>query len=246
MSIEGGARVGYLNPDEVTFRYLEGRPFAPRGKAWKTALAFWSGMASDPDARYDDRFSLEAERIQPMVAWGINPGQAVGIEEKLPLPESLPAQDRDSAARAYAHTGFQPGTPVAGIRIDVAFIGSCTNGRLSDLREAARVVRGRRVAGGVRALVVPGSRLVARAAEQEGLPEVFRQAGFQWREPGCSMCLGMNPDVLVGEEVCASSSNRNFIGRQGSARGRTLLMSPAMVAAAALNGQVTDVREMIS
>lgn len=246
MSIEGGARVGYVNPDEVTFRYLEGRPFAPRGKAWKAALAFWKGIASDPDARYDDRFALEAERIQPMVAWGINPGQAVGIEEKLPRPESLPAQDRESAVRAYAHTGFQPGTPVAGIRIDVAFIGSCTNGRLSDLREAARVVRGRRVAAGVRALVVPGSRLVAQAAEREGLPEIFRQAGFQWREPGCSMCLGMNPDVLVGEEVCASSSNRNFIGRQGSARGRTLLMSPAMVAAAALNGRVADVREMIA
>jgi 3-isopropylmalate/(R)-2-methylmalate dehydratase large subunit len=246
MSIEGGARVGYVNPDEVTFRYLEGRPFAPRGEAWEAALGFWKGIASDPDARYDDRFALDAGRIQPMVAWGINPGQAVGIEEVLPLPESLPAEHQESALRAYAHTGFQPGTPVAGIRIDVAFIGSCTNGRLSDLREAARVVRGRRVASWVRALVVPGSRLVAQAAEREGLPGIFRQAGFQWREPGCSMCLGMNPDVLAGEEVCASSSNRNFIGRQGSARGRTLLMSPAMAAAAAVNGRVADVREMIS
>jgi 3-isopropylmalate/(R)-2-methylmalate dehydratase large subunit len=245
MSIEGGARVGYVNPDRVTFQYIEGRPFAPSGKAWEAALAFWRGIAADADARYDDRFTLEAERIQPMVTWGINPGQAVGIEERLPRPESLAAGDRESAVRAYAHTGFQPGTPVRGIRIDVAFIGSCTNGRLSDLREAAAVVSGRRVAPGVRALVVPGSHLVAEAAEREGLAAVFREAGFQWRGPGCSMCLGMNPDVLVGEEVCASSSNRNFIGRQGSPRGRTLLMSPAMVAAAALNGRVVDVREML-
>ena len=246
MSIEGGARVGYINPDETTFAYLRDRPFAPRSGQWEEALRFWLGIASDPDAGYDDRFVLEADRLQPMVAWGINPGQAVGVGERLPLPAELPAGNRETVEKAYAHTGFTPGAPVRGTRIDVAFIGSCTNGRLSDLREAARVARGRRAASRVRALVVPGSQRVAAAAEREGLDRVFREAGFQWRLPGCSMCLGMNPDVLVGEEVCASSSNRNFIGRQGSPRGRTLLMSPAMVAAAAIAGEVADVREVLS
>ncbi len=245
MSIEGGARVGYINPDETTFAYLRDLPFAPRGGQWEEALRFWRGIASDPDAGYDDRFVLDADRLQPMVAWGINPGQAVGVAERLPLPAELPAGNRETVEKAYAHTGFTPGAPVRGTRIDVAFIGSCTNGRLSDLREAARVARGRRAASRVRALVVPGSQRVAAAAEREGLDRVFREAGFQWRLPGCSMCLGMNPDVLVGEEVCASSSNRNFIGRQGSPRGRTLLMSPAMVAAAAIAGEVADVREVL-
>jgi len=246
MSIEGGARVGYINPDETTFAYLRDRLFAPGGGQWEEALRFWRGMASDPDAGYDDRFVLDADRLQPMVAWGINPGQAVGVGERLPLPAELPAGNRETVEKAYAHTGFTPGAPVRGTRIDVAFIGSCTNGRLSDLREAARVARGRRAASRVRALVVPGSQRVSAAAEREGLDRVFREAGFQWRLPGCSMCLGMNPDVLVGEEVCASSSNRNFIGRQGSPRGRTLLMSPAMVAAAAIAGEVADVREVLS
>jgi len=246
MSIEGGARVGYINPDEKTFAYLRGRPYAPRDGQWGEAMRFWKGMTSDPDASYDDRFVLEAAHLQPMVAWGINPGQAAGVGEKLPLPAERPAAERETLEKAYAHTGFTPGAPLAGTRIDVAFIGSCTNGRLSDLREAARVARGRKVAKRVRALVVPGSQRVADAAQAEGLDQVFREAGFQWRLPGCSMCLGMNPDVLVGEEVCASSSNRNFIGRQGSPRGRTLLMSPAMVAAAAIAGQVADVREVLS
>jgi 3-isopropylmalate/(R)-2-methylmalate dehydratase large subunit len=246
MSIEGGARVGYINPDRVTYEYLQGRPFAPRGAAWEAALAFWRGIASDPDAAYDDEFELDAGTLEPMVAWGINPGQAVGVGQRLPLPADLPPAERESVEKAYAHTGFAPGAPVAGLKIDVAFIGSCTNGRLSDLREAARVAHGRRVAAGVKALVVPGSQRVAAAAEREGLDRVFREAGFQWRLPGCSMCLGMNPDVLTGEEVCASSSNRNFIGRQGSPRGRTLLMSPAMVAAAAVSGAVIDVREVVS
>jgi 3-isopropylmalate/(R)-2-methylmalate dehydratase large subunit len=245
MSIEGGARVGYINPDDATFAYLKGRPFAPRDAQWAEAVRFWRGIASDPDAAYDDRFVLEAGSLQPMVAWGINPGQAVGVGERLPEPAKRPAGERESLEKAYAHTGFTPGAPVRGTRIDVAFIGSCTNGRLSDLREAARVARGRKVASRVRALVVPGSQRVAEAAQREGLDRVFREAGFQWRLPGCSMCLGMNPDVLVGEEVCASSSNRNFIGRQGSPRGKTLLMSPAMVAAAAIAGKVDDLREVL-
>ena len=246
MSIEGGARVGYINPDETTFAWLRDKPFAPRGAEWEEALRFWRSIASDADARCDDSFALDAGSLQPMVAWGINPGQAVGVGERLPLPGRAPAESRETLEKAYAHTGFTPGAPVRGTPIDVAFIGSCTNGRLSDLREAARVARGRRVASSVRALVVPGSQQVAAVAEREGLDRVFREAGFQWRMPGCSMCLGMNPDVLAGAEVCASSSNRNFIGRQGSPRGRTLLMSPAMVAAAAIAGEVTDVREVLS
>jgi 3-isopropylmalate/(R)-2-methylmalate dehydratase large subunit len=246
MSIEGGARVGYINPDETTFAYLKGRPFAPRDGQWEEAVRFWRGVSSDPDADYDDHFVLEAGSLQPMVAWGINPGQAVGVGERLPVPGQRPAGERETLEKAYAHTGFTPGSLLRGTRIDVAFIGSCTNGRLSDLREAARVARGRRVSARVRALVVPGSQRVAAAAQAEGLDRVFREAGFQWRLPGCSMCLGMNPDVLVGQEVCASSSNRNFIGRQGSPRGRTLLMSPAMVAAAAIAGEVADVREVLA
>jgi 3-isopropylmalate/(R)-2-methylmalate dehydratase large subunit len=244
MSIEGGARVGYVNPDATTFEYLRDLPFAPRGPAREEALAFWKSVASDPGARYDDRVEIAAAGLEPMVAWGINPGQAAGVTERLPLLAEARTEDREGLEKAYAHTGFTPGAAVKGIRVNVVFIGSCTNGRLSDLREAARVARGGTVARGVRALVVPGSQAVARAAEAEGLDEVFRQAGFQWRMPGCSMCLGMNPDVLVGDEVCASTSNRNFIGRQGSPRGRTLLVSPAMAAAAALAGAVVDAREV--
>lgn len=246
MSIEGGARLGYVNPDTTTFAYLRGRPFAPQAEHSARAEAWWRSMASDPDASYDDTIHLDGGRIAPTVTWGINPGQAIGVDEKLPRPETFPADEREVAEDAYAYMGFAPGAPVRGTRIDVAFIGSCTNGRLSDLREAARVARLGHVASHVKALVVPGSEAVARAAEREGLHEVFRAAGFEWRLPGCSMCLAMNPDKLVGRQVCASSSNRNFKGRQGSASGRTLLMSPAMVAAAALEGVVTDVREMLS
>jgi 3-isopropylmalate/(R)-2-methylmalate dehydratase large subunit len=246
MSIEGGARFGYVNPDQTTFAYLKGRPFAPREASWDQAVTFWKSIASDAEAQYDDRVQIDVEHLQPMVSWGINPGQAVGVNERLPFLKELKPADRETAEKAYAHMGFAPGNRIAGQRIDVAFIGSCTNGRLSDLREAAKVARGRKVAGHVRALVVPGSRRVAAQAEAEGLPEIFRQAGFQWREAGCSMCLGMNPDVLVGDQVSASSSNRNFIGRQGSPRGRTLLMSPAMVAAAAVAGEVIDVRTLLS
>jgi 3-isopropylmalate/(R)-2-methylmalate dehydratase large subunit len=245
MSIEGGARVGYVNPDETTFAYLRGREFVPTGDAYERRLAFWRSVSSDPDARYDDDVALDGGRIAPTVTWGIHPGHAIGVDETLPRVEDMSAGDRAVAEDAYAYMDLRPGEKIAGTRIDVAFLGSCTNGRLSDLREAAKVARGRRVAPGVRALVVPGSEPVKRQAESEGLHEVFRAAGFEWREPGCSMCLAMNPDKLRGREVCASSSNRNFKGRQGSPSGRTLLMSPAMVAAAAVTGCVTDVREIV-
>ena len=245
MSIEGGARVGYVNPDEATFEFLRGREFAPKGEAFDRAVASWRATASDADAGYDDRVELTGGSLAPAVTWGINPGQNVGVDERIPRPEELPEADRAGTAEALAHMDLRPGEPIAGTPIDVAFIGSCTNGRLSDLREAAAVARTGRVAPSVRTLVVPGSQEVARQAEAEGLPEVFRAAGFDWREPGCSMCLAMNPDKLVGRELCASSSNRNFKGRQGSPTGRTLLMSPAMVAAAALEGRVTDVREIL-
>ena len=245
MSIEGGARVGYINPDQVTIDYLKGRRFVPKGEEFEKAAAYWKQTASDPDAEYDDTFELDADTLEPMIAWGINPGQAVGVDQKLPALSELKAQDREAAQMAYAHTGFRERQPIKGQKIDVAFIGSCTNGRISDLREAARLVQGQKAASHVKALVVPGSRTVAQQAEAEGLPDIFRDAGFQWRGAGCSMCLGMNPDVLVGDQICASSSNRNFIGRQGSPRGRTLLMSPAMAAAAAVAGEVTDVRQIV-
>ncbi len=245
MSIEGGARVGYVNPDESTFDFLRGREFAPRGEAFERAVTWWRSMASDADAAYADRVAIEGARLAPTVTWGIHPGQSVGVDERIPRLAELAAEERASAEEALAHMELRPGEPVAGTKIDVAFIGSCTNGRISDLREASRVAKTGRVAPGVRALVVPGSQAVARQAEAEGLPELFRAAGFEWREAGCSMCLAMNPDKLVGRELCASSSNRNFKGRQGSPRGRTLLMSPAMVAAAALAGRVRDVREVL-
>ena len=236
MSIEGGARAGYVNPDETTFAFLKGRRFVPSGAAFDRAVAWWRQIASDPDAQYDDRVTIDAAAIEPTVTWGINPGQSVGIGERI----------GDSADQeALSFMGFERGGQVQGTRIDVAFIGSCTNGRLSDLEEAARLVRGRHVAPHVRALVVPGSQAVSRAAEAKGLPEIFTAAGFEWRGAGCSMCLAMNPDRLEGRQICASSSNRNFKGRQGSPTGRTLLMSPAMVAAAAVAGEVVDVREML-
>ena len=236
MSIEGGARVGYVNPDETTFAFLKGRRFAPQGSAFDRAVAWWRQLASDPDTRYDDVIEIDAASIEPTVTWGINPGQSVGIHEAI-------AENAD--AEALTFMGFDPGSHVEGTRIDVAFIGSCTNGRLSDLEEAAKIVQGRHVAPHVKALVVPGSQAVSRAAEAKGLDRIFSAAGFEWRGAGCSMCLAMNPDRLEGRQVCASSSNRNFKGRQGSPTGRTLLMSPAMVAAAAVAGEVVDVREVM-
>jgi 3-isopropylmalate/(R)-2-methylmalate dehydratase large subunit len=236
MSIEGGARVGYVNPDETTFAFLKGRRFVPSGAAFDRAVAWWRQIASDPAASYDDRVTFDAAAIEPTVTWGINPGQSVGIHERI-------ATDADQEALAFM--GFEPGSPVEGTRIDVAFIGSCTNGRVSDLQEAANLVKGRHVASHVKALVVPGSHAVRAEAEARGLDQIFIKAGFEWRGPGCSMCLGMNTDRLEGRQVCASSSNRNFKGRMGSPTGRTLLMSPAMVAAAAIAGEVVDVREML-
>ncbi|MBI4178778.1 3-isopropylmalate dehydratase large subunit [bacterium] len=245
MSIEGGARIGYVNPDETTFAYIRGREFSPKDGAFDRAVAYWKSTASDSNAAYDDVVDLDAASIQPMITWGITPGQAVGIKEHLPRPEDLSSDDRAGAELAYRHMGLEPGRRAEGIPIDVAFIGSCTNSRISDLRAAAAAVKGKKVAPGVRALVVPGSNSVKRQAEAEGLDRIFREAGFEWRAAGCSMCLAMNPDKLKGREVCASSSNRNFIGRQGSPTGRTILMSPVMVVAAAVNGKLTDVREFV-
>ena len=242
MSIEGGARVGYVNPDDTTFSYVEGRPFAPQGDAFERAKAWWRTIASDRDAVYDDDVEIRAAELTPVVTWGVNPGQSMGIGARVPASAGA---DRQPVADALAYMGLREGQPIAGMKIDVAFIGSCTNGRLSDLREASRIVRGHQVAKGVKALVVPGSVSVQKAAEREGLDVTFREAGFEWRDAGCSMCLGMNPDKLEGNQVCAASSNRNFKGRQGSPTGRTLLMSPAMVAAAAIAGVVTDVREWL-
>jgi 3-isopropylmalate/(R)-2-methylmalate dehydratase large subunit len=244
MSIEGGARCGYVNPDETTFAYLRGRPHAPAGEAFDRAVAWWKGIASESGARYDDVVALDGSAIEPVVTWGINPGMSVGVSGRIPDPDSAPESDRPTYREALAFMGFEAGQPIKGTKIDVAFVGSCTNGRLSDLRAAAQVARGHKVAKGVRALIVPGSQQVARAAEAEGLHDIFVEAGFEWRKAGCSMCLGMNDDKLRGREVSASSSNRNFIGRQGSPTGRTLLMSPAMVAAAAIAGAVADVREI--
>ncbi len=252
MSIEGGARVGYMNPDQTTFDYLRGRPFVPAGDAFDRAVSWWRSIASDPDAHYDDVVEIDAEAIEPRVTWGINPGQSVGVSERIPLAAdggslpTTPSSRTDAVAEALEFMGLRGGAPIEGTRIDVAFVGSCTNSRMSDLREAARVAKGQHVAPHVRALVVPGSQAVLAAAEREGLDQVFREAGFEWRGAGCSMCLAMNPDRLEGQEVCASSSNRNFKGRQGSPTGRTLLMSPAMVAAAAIAGEVTDVRAVLA
>ncbi|QZZ18563.1 3-isopropylmalate dehydratase large subunit [Leptothermofonsia sichuanensis E412] len=245
MSIEGGARCGYINPDQVTFDYLKGRDFAPQGADWEKAVAWWQSITSDPDAEYDDVVVFNAAEIAPTVTWGITPGQGIGVDEKVPTPEELPEDERAIAQEAYLYMDLQPGAPLQGTKVDVCFIGSCTNGRITDLREAAKFAKGRHVAEGIKAFVVPGSERVKKEAEAEGLHEIFESAGFEWREPGCSMCLAMNPDKLQGRQLSASSSNRNFKGRQGSASGRTLLMSPAMVVAAAITGRVTDVRELI-
>ncbi|MEK6876422.1 MAG: 3-isopropylmalate dehydratase large subunit [Nanoarchaeota archaeon] len=244
MSIEGGARAGYVNPDKTTFDYIEGREFSPKGEDFDKAVKWWKSLASN-NAKYDDVVEINGSKIEPIVTWGINPGQSVGISEKFPKPEDLPEDQRQTAMEAYEHTGFEPNASVAGTKIDVAFIGSCTNSRISDLREAAKISEGRKVAKNVKALVVPGSQQVKAAAEKEGLDKIFTKAGFEWRGAGCSMCLAMNPDKLVGRQVCASSSNRNFKGRQGSPSGRTILMSPAMVAAAAIEGKLADVRDYL-
>ncbi len=244
MSIEGGARCGYVNPDEKTFEYLKGRPYSPNGAKWDDAVKKWKSYASDKDAKYDDIVEIRAEDIKPTVTWGINPGQAVFIDENLPLLEALDGPDRATAAEAYEHMSLNPGQPIRGTKIDVAFLGSCTNGRMSDLEEVAKYIEGKKVSPSVKAICVPGSQIVAQIAEAKGLDKIFTEAGFEWRGAGCSMCLAMNPDKLQGNQLSASSSNRNFKGRQGSPTGRTILMSPVMVAAAAITGEISDAREV--
>ncbi|MCR4335829.1 MAG: 3-isopropylmalate dehydratase large subunit [archaeon] len=245
MSIEGGARAGYVNPDEKTIDYLKGKEFSPKGGAFEKASKWWKQLASNSNASFDDIFKLNVSKLEPMITWGINPEQALGVSENIPTPKDLADDQVQTAEEALEHMGFKAGQPIVGTKIDVAFIGSCTNSRISDLREAAKIVEGKKVAGNVKALVVPGSQQVKLQAEKEGLNKIFSDAGFEWREAGCSMCLAMNPDKLKGNQISASSSNRNFKGRQGSITGRTLLMSPAMVAAAAINGKVVDVRDYL-
>ncbi|MFO0977593.1 MAG: 3-isopropylmalate dehydratase large subunit [Planctomycetaceae bacterium] len=242
MSIEGGARCGYINPDQKTVDYLRGRPFAPKGADFDKAAAWWLSLASGQEAQFDDVVVFNAADIEPTVTWGITPAQSVGVTQALPKVSAVPADEQKLIQEALDFMGLAEGQPIQGTKIDVAFIGSCTNSRMSDLREAARIVKGHKVHSGVKAIVVPGSQLVRKQAMEEGLDRIFEEAGFEWRGAGCSMCLAMNPDKLKGREVCASSSNRNFKGRQGSPTGRTLLMSPAMVAAAAIQGHVTDIR----
>ena len=246
MSIEGGARCGYVNPDQTTFDYLEGRERTPAGAEFLTAVERWRSYASDSDADYDDIVNISAKDIKPTVTWGVTPGQAVSIEELVPDPDDKQGLEKILINDALTYMKLSANQPIKGTKIDVAFIGSCTNGRLSDFQSVAAVIDGKRVSPNVRAIVVPGSEKVDREARELGLHEVFEAAGFEWRLPGCSMCLAMNPDKLVGDEVCASSSNRNFIGRQGSPTGRTILMSPIMVAAAAIEGSVADAREVFN
>jgi 3-isopropylmalate/(R)-2-methylmalate dehydratase large subunit len=245
MSIEAGARAGLIAPDETTFAYLEGRPATPKDADWERALDRWRGLATDPDAVFDREIDIDVSAIRPQVTWGTNPAMVVPIDGAVPDPAEMPDPDERAAAeRALVYMGLDPGTPIQEIAVDRVFIGSCTNSRIEDLRAAADVVRGRRVHPSVRAMVVPGSATVKRAAEAEGLDRIFVDAGFEWRRAGCSMCLGMNPDVLAPGERCASTSNRNFEGRQG-AGGRTHLVSPAVAAATALAGHIADVRDLV-
>ena len=247
MSIEGGARAGYINPDETTYEYLQGREYVPEGEAFEERKEYWESISSDADAEYDDVVTVDADDIDPLITWGINPGQVIEITDSVPQPEDFEARtDREAAEQALDHMDIEPGQSMLGYDVDVAFLGTCTNGRVSDFEEAAKILEGNTVDDGVRALAVPGSETVREECEARGIDETFINAGFQWRRAGCSMCLAMNDDSLEGDEVCASSSNRNFIGRQGSKEGRTVLMSPAMVAAAAVEGEVTDAREYLS
>ncbi|WP_256392223.1 3-isopropylmalate dehydratase large subunit [Natronoarchaeum rubrum] len=245
MSIEGGARAGYVNPDETTFEWLEQTDyFQENPEKFDELKPYWESIQSDDDAEYDDVVTIDGSSLEPVVTWGTTPGQGIGITDPIPSPEELPEEKQDTARRAQEHMRVEPGETMEGYDIDVAFLGSCTNARLPDLRRAARIVKGRQVDDDVRAMVVPGSQRVQRKAKEEGLKDIFEEAGFEWRNAGCSMCLGMNEDQLEGDEACASSSNRNFIGRQGSKDGRTVLMNPRMVAAAAITGEVSDVRDL--
>ena len=244
MSIEAGARAGMIAPDATTIGYLSGRRRAPRGESWDAAVASWCGLRSDSGARYDRQVVIDAADVLPQVTWGTSPAMTADISGNIPELDSVPELERPAFQRALQYMDLRPGTRLEGLLVDRVFLGSCTNARLEDLREAAEIARGRRVANGVRALVVPGSQQVKLAAEQEGIDRIFREAGFEWRNPGCSMCLGMNEDVLGPGERCASTSNRNFEGRQGRG-GRTHLMSPAMAAAAAVTGYLTDARALM-
>ena len=246
MSIEGGARCGYINPDEKTFSYIKDKLFSPQYENWEKAVKWWKSLKSSDNSIYDDVFKLDASKVEPTITWGITPGQSIGINQKIPSLNEMHPNDQFIAGEAYEYMGFKPGQSIKNTPIDVCFIGSCTNGRISDLRVAARVLEHNKVAKNIKAFVVPGSEKVAKEAKEEGLDKIFIKAGFQWREPGCSMCLAMNSDKLIGNQVSASSSNRNFKGRQGSPNGRTLLMSPAMVAAASITGKVSDVRDFIN
>ena len=243
MTIEAGARAGLVAPDETTFAYLAGRPAAPKGGAWEMALAYWKTFVSDPGARFDTEVEIDVAALTPIVTWGTSPQDVVAIDGRVPDPADFEGTRAEQIGRALDYMGLQPGQRIDEARIDRVFIGSCTNSRIEDLRAAADIARGRHVADHVRAMVVPGSGLVKDQAESEGLDLIFREAGFDWREPGCSMCLGMNPDRLAPGERCASTSNRNFEGRQGRG-GRTHLMSPVMAAAAAIAGHLSDVRSL--
>jgi 3-isopropylmalate/(R)-2-methylmalate dehydratase large subunit len=242
MSIEAGARAGMIAPDATTFAYLKGRKFSPTGKAWEEAASHWSSLATDDGAVFDRELTIAASDITPTVSWGTSPGMVTGVKSTVPLPDPAASEaDRKNFERALEYMDLKAGTPIEEIAVDCVFLGSCTNGRIEDLRAAAQVIRGYHVATTVRAMVVPGSQAVKAQAEQEGLDQIFKTAGFDWREPGCSMCLAMNPDILQPGERCASTSNRNFEGRQGRG-GRTHLVSPAMAAAAAVTGHFTDIR----
>ncbi len=244
MTIEGGARAGLVAPDETTFAYMKGRDFAPQGEDWDKAVEYWKSLATDEGATFDTSIVLKGEDIEPHVTWGTTPAQSIGISQLVPKPEdAASASARETAERSLVYMDLKAGIPIQSVSIDRVFLGSCTNGRIEDLRAAATIVKGKHVASTVKAMVVPGSGLVKKQAEEEGLDVVFKDAGFEWREPGCSMCLGMNPDFLLPGERCASTSNRNFEGRQG-AGGRTHLVSPEMAAAAAIAGHFVDVRDL--
>ncbi len=244
MAIEGGARAGLIAPDETTFEYVKGRPHAPKGAQWEAALNWWKTLYSDDDAHWDKVITLRAEDIAPVVTWGTSPEDVLPITATVPAPEDFKGGKVEAARRSLEYMGLKPGTPLSEIEIDTVFIGSCTNGRIEDLRAAAQILKGKKIKDGMRAMVVPGSGLVRAQAEEEGLADIFKEAGFEWRLAGCSMCLAMNPDQLAPGERCAATSNRNFEGRQGRG-GRTHLLSPAMAAAAALTGKLTDVRELM-
>ena len=244
MSIEAGARAGLISPDEKTFKYLKDKPLSPKNKNWDEAILSWQKLKSDNDAHYDKTLRIDASKIEPQVTWGTSPEDVIGINSRIPDPKKFKTEEkRKSAERSLKYMGLKPGELISDVKIDTVFIGSCTNGRIEDLRKAANILKGRKINEGIRAFVVPGSGLVKRQAEMEGLNKIFIEAGFEWRDPGCSMCLAMNADKLQPNERCASTSNRNFEGRQGRG-GRTHLVSPEMAAAAAVKGKLFDVRKV--